>query len=292
MIKSRNFKLPSKTAFTIDTADDFIKLHAVAIFSGKRGAGKSVALANLLKVAMDRSYFDRIFIITPTYNSNKVIWDICYIKEEDVFLPEKDSIKNIIERIQADKDEWEAHLHKKEMYKNYIRDKHRSYTSIDDEDLLYYYDNDFINGKKPDEWKYHKQGVKDHPPRTSIILDDCLSLPVMARPSSGLVNLCISSRHICQGLGTSVFMLVQSFKCQGGVPRVIREQVTLLCLFKLCDQNQIEAIEKEIGTDIGVEKFRQFLEYSTKNPHGFLTINFCPKKGQSMFMREFEEPLW
>jgi len=291
MIKSKNFKLPEKTAFTIDTADDFIKLHSVAIFSGKRGAGKSVALANLLKVAMDRSYFDRIFIITPTYNSNKVIWDICYIKEEDVFLPEKDSIKNIIECIQADKDEWEEYLHKTEMYKNYIRDKHRSYTSIDDEDLLYYYDNDFINGKKP-EWKYHKSGVKDHPPRCSIILDDCLSLPVMARPSSGLVNLCISSRHICQGLGTSVFMLVQSYKCQGGVPRVIREQVTLLCLFKLCDMNQIDAIEKEIGTDITVDKFRNFLKYSTSSPHGFLSVNFAPKKGQSMFMRNFEEMLY
>jgi hypothetical protein len=289
MIKSKNFILPKKSAFTIDTADDFIKLHSVAVISGKRGAGKTLALVNLLRKARDRNYFDRIFVITPTYNSNKTLWDIAYINEEDAFMPEKDSIKNILKLVQADKDEWEAHLYKLEMYKKYHKDKHKSHYSIDDEDMLFYAENEFFE-KKP-EWKYHKDGVADHPPRISIILDDCLSLPVMSRPSSGLVNLCISSRHVCDGLGVSVFLLVQSYKCQGGVPRVIREQTLLLCLFKMCDMNQVDAIEKEIGSDVGIERFREFLEYATREPHGFLTINFAPKKGHSMFMRNFEEEL-
>ena len=49
--KINKFKtqLPSKTAFSIDTEPDFPKLHTLCIASGKRGGGKSVAIANLVK---------------------------------------------------------------------------------------------------------------------------------------------------------------------------------------------------------------------------------------------------
>ena len=44
-------KLPSSSAFTIETDPDFPKLHTLCIASGKRGGGKSVAVANLVKSA-------------------------------------------------------------------------------------------------------------------------------------------------------------------------------------------------------------------------------------------------
>ena len=42
-------KLPEKSAFTIETEPDFPKLHTLTIASGKRGGGKSVAIANFIK---------------------------------------------------------------------------------------------------------------------------------------------------------------------------------------------------------------------------------------------------
>ena len=53
-IKTFDMKLPSKGAFTIETEDDFPKLHTLSILSGKRGSGKSVALANFLKKCKDK----------------------------------------------------------------------------------------------------------------------------------------------------------------------------------------------------------------------------------------------
>ena len=76
--KIKGFKtiLPAKSAFTIETHDDFPKLHTLTIASGKRGGGKSVAVANFIKRAKDLVYYDRVWLITPTYWSNKTIWDI------------------------------------------------------------------------------------------------------------------------------------------------------------------------------------------------------------------------
>ena len=41
--------LPKKGAFTIETEDDYPRLHTLCIASGKRGGGKSVCIANYLK---------------------------------------------------------------------------------------------------------------------------------------------------------------------------------------------------------------------------------------------------
>ena len=75
---------PKKPSFTIETDDDFPKLHTLTLVSGKRGGGKSVATANFMRLCKDRQYFQRCWLITPTYASNKEIWNIADIQEEDV----------------------------------------------------------------------------------------------------------------------------------------------------------------------------------------------------------------
>ena len=44
--------------------------------TAKRGGGKSVAVANYVKKLRDLELMDRVLLITPTYDSNKTIWDI------------------------------------------------------------------------------------------------------------------------------------------------------------------------------------------------------------------------
>ena len=87
--KLNKFKtsLPKKRAFTIETEPDFPKLHTLCIASGKRGGGKSIATANFIKSCKDKHYYDRVWLVTPTYYSNKGIWDIAEISEEDTFEP-------------------------------------------------------------------------------------------------------------------------------------------------------------------------------------------------------------
>ena len=87
-------------------------------------------------------------------------------------------------------------------------------------------------------------------------------------------------------------MLTQTYCTkEAGIARPIRENCTLLCLWKVKDQNQLKRIHDEIGNDISLEKFDQMLEYATSKLYGFLTVDFCPKKPEYAFRSNFNEYL-
>ena len=147
--KIKGFKtiVPPKSAFTIETTDDFPKLHTLCIASGKRGGGKSVAIANFINRCKDAGYYDRVWCITPTYYSNKSIWDIAEINEEDVYEPTMTVLKDIVNMVEAEREEWDMFLQEKEMYKEFKKEiKRKPITEIDPEMLLEYQDLGFFDG--------------------------------------------------------------------------------------------------------------------------------------------------
>ena len=77
----------------------------------------------------------------------------------------------------------------------------------------------------------------------------------------------------------------------GGLPRPIRENCTLLCLFKLKDQNQLKKVHEEIGSDVNLEQFDKFFSYATSKPFGFLTVDFNAKTPEQTFRCCFNEYL-
>lgn len=279
-----DIKLPKKQAFTIPTDDNFIQLNSLMVINGKRGSGKTLSLCNFLRVARDKHYFDRIFVITPSYNSNKEILDIAYINPEDVFEPSVTIINDIIKMMEAEKLEYEQFILSKEKYKKFKKQMSNK-SKISDDELLDYMDMDFFDMQIPPKWKY----PVEQPPRFGLVLDDCLNTDVMSRRNAGLTNLCIRHRHVLDGLGVSIFMLVQSYCALGGVPRVIRENCTHLLLFKINDEKQIEKIKQECDLPITDEEFRQLLNTCHEEDHQFLLIDFAPKCKAKMFRKGFNE---
>ena len=284
-IKSFNIVPPSKSAFTIDTPPDIPKLHTLMLVSGKRGGGKSVATVNFVKKLQDLELLDRVLLITPTYHSNKQIWDLAEIADEDILEPELHVLKTIIGIIEAERAEWDLYLQQKELYLQFKKDvRKKRVTQIDEESLLLYQDYGFFEG--PPQWKY-KQEV---PPRLFLIIDDCLGCK-MFNPSGGLTSFIIKHRHLGKGLGISVAMLVQSYSCQGGIARPIRENCTALLLFKCKDEQQRKKIWSEVGTDVELEHFDEMYNYATSEPYNFLFVDFSPKTPEQQFRRNFEEYL-
>jgi hypothetical protein len=287
--KIRNFNIqpPEKGAFTIPTPPDIPKLHTMMMVSGKRGGGKSVAVANFVRKLKDSQLMDRVLLITPTYNSNRQIWDIAEIDEMDVYEPEINVLQTIIGVVEAEKSEWDLFLLQKEQYREFKKEiKRRPITEIDPELLLEYQDLGFFEG--PPTWKY----AKEVPPRLFLCVDDCMGTDLM-KPRGRLINFCIKHRHIADGLGISVAMLVQSYCTANntGVPRPIRENCTLLLLFKLKDENQRKKIHEEIGADIDLEKFDAMFSYATEEPFSFLTVDFNPVDKEKQFRKQFDEYL-
>ena len=277
-------RLPDKSAFCIETEPDFPKLHTLCIASGKRGGGKSVAISNFIKTCKDKGYYDRVWLITPTYYSNKAIWDIAEIDEEDIYEPTVTVLKDLIKMVEAEKAEWDSFLQMKEMYKKFQRDiKTKPINRIDPDQLLEYQDIGFFEG--PPEWKYKNEV----PPRLGVIVDDCLGTPLLSKPSAGLINLCIKHRHIGKGLGISIFMLVQSYCSQGGINRAIRENCTMLLLFKLNQDAQIKKLYEEADLEMDEQSFVNMCKEVHSIDYNFLLMDFAPKDPNKKFRSGWDQ---
>ena len=284
-IKGFDTELPKKGAFTIETDEDFPQLHTLCVASGKRGGGKSVAIANLVRKCKEMGYYDRCYLITPTYASNKSIWEIAGIEEQDVYEPEMDTIEKIKANVEQEKAEWDDYLERKKLLAKYQKDiDTKPLHQMGGNDLLHYLEAGFFDNLNM-EWKYKKE----QPPRLACIIDDCLGTDLMARRTAGLTNLCIRHRHIGDGLGISLFMLVQSYCALGGVPRAVRENTTHLLLFKISDEKQIAKVKEESDLPITDEEWETMCEYAHSKPYNFLFIDFCPKQPHQRFRSGFGE---
>ena len=278
-------ELPKKSAFAIETESPFPKLHALSVMVGKRGGGKTVALVNYLKVLKEKQYIQKVFVITPTYNSNKTIWDIAGITEEDCVEPTRNAIKQIIDKGQAEVVEWQLFLHTKKLYDKFKNEK-REFHQISDREMMDYYENGILQMNQRPKWKYKKEC----PPRMAFVLDDCLNSDAMRLPSAGLVNLCIRHRHIYDGLGVSVFMLVQSYCCHGGVPKPIRENTTNLLLFKINNEKQLQKIYEEADLPLEYDEFVKVCNEAWQTPYNFLFIDFSTDcQAKRLFRSGFNE---
>ena len=60
------------------------KLHTLASFVGERGKGKTNAATNLILRQVKDEYFTRVFLISPTYDSNEVLHEIP-VRPSDVY---------------------------------------------------------------------------------------------------------------------------------------------------------------------------------------------------------------
>lgn len=280
--KIKNFEIivPKKSAFTIETPDDIPKMNTLMVLSGKRGGGKGVAITTYIKKLMDLGLTDRVILISPTYWSNKTIFEPLNINEEtDIIEPTKDAVKRLVELVEQDKDEYDEYIKKKKLYQKYkkMMASDTPLWSIAPEIMMEFLELGFF--EEQPKWKYPDDS---HPPRIFTVIDDAMGTELM-NPKSGLVNLCIKHRHIAKGLGISLALLVQSYCAVGGIPRPIRENATILAVFKCKDENQIEKIHQEIGADVDLEQFDKMFKYATDIPYGFLVIDFSPKSPDKTF---------
>ena len=113
---------------------DFFQLHTLCIASGTRGQGKTTAVINLVREAYNRGYYDRVIVITPTYHSNKELWDILpedSLNDDDIFEPDISCLKNTKEIINAEREEWELFQRQKALYNSFHNDmKHKAVKNI------------------------------------------------------------------------------------------------------------------------------------------------------------------
>lgn len=266
---------------------------------GVRNSGKSYTASKIIRDSNDENLYDVIYMVTPTYQSNKAQFQDLGIEEENVYYPTKDSIDKVIERVETDRDDWEAYQAEMAIYEKWIKvkksrkDAHR----ISDQDIEEFIasgyvteEGDVVEIAKP-EWKYDTI----RKPQSLLLLDDIIGSTALNQ-SSGLTKLAIMNRHVAPlngdeggSLGLSVILLTQTYKTTNGISRAIRENCTELILFKQKGEKVLEGIISEMGGAIDPEQFTQAYNYALQDKHDNLCISFNPKCPTMRYRKNLNE---
>lgn len=289
-IKDPNYKikLPSKNAFTIETPEDQFKMHQLSAVVASRGSGKSVIVSSLLQGLKNQGCLDRVFIISPTVDSNRPIFDPLNIAEDDMYhTPDGTAVVDVIKKVNEEMDDWEEYEKKMLTYK--ILKKMLENMSVSMEDIPIDILLDAFNGDyllTPPVSKY------GHRPRLGLIIDDCQGTPLYIQSSRNpLINMLLRHRHVGRGLGISVWLLAQSYNSPSGIPRSVRQNLTSLFLGRQKNEDVVKQIAEELGGSINKEGFMRIFNkcHENDNPHDFLVIDFHPKHPHKQFRKNLNE---
>jgi hypothetical protein len=283
--------VPKKKTF-IKTPDGEIGLHGCIVVCGARGSGKSVAVSSKLHHLKKEGFADRVLLISPTAVSNNEMWT-GLINEDDIYTDmTNESVEKVIEQVELEAKEWqeyEKQLELWKLWKKLLRSK-KPIDEIEPELLISFMENGILDMEDMGTVPESKYG---HKPVLHLVLDDCQSSQLFVPSTRNkLLNATIRHRHIGDGLGITMWFLVQSYSTNSGLPKAIRDNSTVLVLFPMKNGNNIMKIIEEIGGNIDEETFNKVYEFATKdNPHDFLVIEFAPKDKKYMFRKCWNEIL-
>ena len=115
-LESTNLKMSDvgSNAFAIETGADHIKLATIDLAVAKKGYGKSYFLSNLIKWLK----FDRIIVISPTFESNLSQFKHLNIQNDDVMDPDDlDVIQKTTNIVNQERDDLVEYRRKMQIFK-------------------------------------------------------------------------------------------------------------------------------------------------------------------------------
>ena len=243
------------------------------LITAPRGTGKTHLMSKIVLAGIKEKLYDRIFLISPTAQSNlKQLQDL-NIQEEDIFLPDVNAIQNVMDEVEAERDEYQKYLDEMKIYQDIINNNNNDFTDEDFELI-----EDFIIEDKLTAPKYKRPNPRR--PQCIVILDDIINTPVMSTGSS-INRLFTINRHIAPmsgggALGLGVIILTQTYSTTNGhgLSRGIRENLTELTIFQNKQEGQLQKMISEFGGAISEERFRQAYDIAIREEYDSLTISF------------------
>ena len=271
-----------------------IRQPCLMMVSSIRHSGKSFSVSKLVKQAQLEKTFDRIYMITPTFESNKAYFGKM-VDKDDVLEPTKDSIQKVIDMVEQDRDEFEDYLRKEKLYKEFIQIL-KSKREFSDEEIMRFEELGFLDDEfdRP-KWKYGDKNVR--PPQSLLILDDILSSPALLQ-SSGITRVSTLNRHVAplqephsgrSACGLAVIIISQTYSMPQGVSRTLRENLTHLMIFKNKQEKQMSKIREELGSAVDEDKFMTAYNMATKEKYGNLLVDFNPRCPTMTFRKNLNE---
>ena len=250
------------------------------VWCGMRGMGKTTSMISLYKDYLNRQGgqfepgFDRehVYMINPSYWNDPKVQQM-NVEEHNVYTnPTDESVVEIVGKIKDEIEEYKEFEKYEKAWSRFLKAKNMA--DMDPLDLLLLYENGF---QPPDPEKY-PFGM----PSSLMFLDDVAATDLLKQGKSPLNNFFIKHRHE----NCSVWIATQYIKA---LPRIIRNNVCVFCLFATKDGKLLKEIYQEISGIVKEADFYKFYEFATKEPNDFLTIDVVGKKNR--FRRNFKDVL-
>lgn len=278
----------TKKAF-VHTPDHLPKLHNLVVVAGARGSGKTYSCTNLIRLYKKENLADRVIIISPTCQSNRIFYEDL-ITDEDDLITEMDAsaISRTVQIITQEASDYNEYLQNKalyELFKKFAAGKLKP-DKIDPillVNLMDRYEQFEIQG--PPIWRYKDD---TRPPVIHVMIDDCQGSPLL-RSSGPLINFAIKHRHIA-GIGCSLYILCQSYISTSACPRCVRENAQTLMLFRVRDEKLKQTLAEEATpAQFSPQQFLEAFEYATsENVHDFLMVDYNATKKEHIFRKNFD----
>lgn len=274
----RNEGLKYKKLKSPDVSPALFKLHTLAAFIGPQVL-ETNAVVLLAKRYLDDGSINRVFIMSPTYDSN-AIFELLHPDPADVYkdiqtcIADLNSILGQIQEMVMRYNQAKAH---NKIYDKWVAFSKGRGPALNAQEFNYIEKHDF----KPTE----------RLPRPSplLIIDD-MSHSDLYTPSkkNPFINLCLRHRHLYK-VGLSIFMLVQNYKT--GVPKCLRQNIQQFFLWPTHDMTQLESMYEEFANLCSKEEFIQMFQKCTAERHSFMTIDLNASEPLLRFRKCFDQML-
>lgn len=242
-------------------------IHTMVAFNGHCGQGKTNAAINLAQAYFKGGYFTEVYLITPTIENNRKFFTLP-LKEENVYENIQDvegNLTSIQGKIQALYEEYEFKLNYAAAHKKWKA--HQELTVAE------------FNMLERMDYEDPETPVRPIP---LLICDDLSHSPIYSNSRNNpFLNLTFYHRHCVEGIGISIFMLVQSFKA---IPRALRQNISIFCVFRTIDKSELQDLHLEIASNVTFPDFIRALDYATQEKYSFLLID---RYGENIFRKNF-----
>ena len=285
MEKKYEIQLASGGPIYDKTDDNWFAFPFTLLSVAKKQSGKSCSLSQHLHILHRMGKLDRVILVTPTYPNNKHYFEGLPIDEDnDIIEPTIDAADIIMRKLDEEAAIYDDYLRRLKKWKElqaFLKSK-KSLYNIDEELLLYFSD----DMKKPIP-KY----PGNRKPIVVCMFDDCQNTPAFS-PKSNISYLTIKHRHLGLtenngSIGCNLIYAIQNYTSNsGGLPKSVRGNITILCVFANKNGKELEIISDECSGEVDSNTFLRLHQEATKDQYGFLTVDFNRKKNHPSMSRK------
>lgn len=254
-----------------------LEMHSIVAFIGRRGSGKTYAAIQLAMMMKREGAINRVYVISPTVNSNH-IFELLELKDEDKYHEPNESyaaLDDIVSKIQQDVDDWQKEMVYAMAY---------SAWKANEKDV------DVRQRELLEREDYRKPDPESKRPNVLLILDDMSHSQLFSSSRvNPFVSFLLRHRHICE-IGVTVFLALQNFK---GLSRSLRLNTCQFAIWRTADVTELKALYDEIASVCSWQDFLALFQYATEEPHSFLFVNLnAGSDPRDIFKKNFDTPIW